>query len=199
GDGRFFNGHIKQSEYNRKWWELRTRYQGIKPPISRDETNFDPGAKYHIPANIAYIRTLMMVRCYNEWYSIFTKHLSISWIHRSSSSVFYFRFQEGRGHNQWALKSTTKKVRFSEKQKTFLDCKYNVGEQTGKKTNGEEVAREMSRARGKDGKRLFTIEDFLSSHQIASYLSRVTAKRRNLTVLECQAQEQLEVLREVTQ
>ncbi|XP_034947061.1 angiotensin-converting enzyme-like [Chelonus insularis] len=38
-----------------KWWELRLQYQGIIPPIPRIERDFDPGSKYHIPADIPYI------------------------------------------------------------------------------------------------------------------------------------------------
>lgn len=34
----------------------REQYQGIKPPVLRSELDFDPGSKYHIPANIPYIR-----------------------------------------------------------------------------------------------------------------------------------------------
>lgn len=34
----------------------RERYGGIKPPVLRSEMDFDPGAKFHIPANIPYIR-----------------------------------------------------------------------------------------------------------------------------------------------
>ncbi len=51
-----FAGKIKPADYNKTWWELRTRYQGITPPVSRDESNFDPGAKYHVPANVPYTR-----------------------------------------------------------------------------------------------------------------------------------------------
>ncbi|MFH1129824.1 MAG: M2 family metallopeptidase [Pseudomonadota bacterium] len=51
-----FAGKIKPNEYNQRWWELRTRYQGIKPPVERTEEDFDPGAKYHIAANVPYIR-----------------------------------------------------------------------------------------------------------------------------------------------
>ena len=36
--------------------ELRERYQGIRPPVARDEAAFDPGAKYHIPGNTPYSR-----------------------------------------------------------------------------------------------------------------------------------------------
>ena len=37
-------------------YTTRLLYQGIKPPIPRDETSFDAGAKYHVPANVPYIR-----------------------------------------------------------------------------------------------------------------------------------------------
>uniref|UniRef100_A0A6J0TXI6 Angiotensin-converting enzyme n=1 Tax=Pogona vitticeps TaxID=103695 RepID=A0A6J0TXI6_9SAUR len=51
-----FSGRTPPSRYNYDWWYLRTKYQGICPPITRNETNFDPGAKYHIPGNTPYIR-----------------------------------------------------------------------------------------------------------------------------------------------
>jgi peptidyl-dipeptidase A len=51
-----FSGKIKPENYNKAWWELRTRYQGIAPPVSRSETDFDPGSKAHIPANTPYSR-----------------------------------------------------------------------------------------------------------------------------------------------
>ena len=35
---------------------MRARYQGIAPAVERSEANFDPGAKYHIPANVSYTR-----------------------------------------------------------------------------------------------------------------------------------------------
>jgi peptidyl-dipeptidase A len=51
-----FAGKIKPANYNAGWWQLRTRYQGITPPTPRPETLFDPGAKYHVPGNVPYIR-----------------------------------------------------------------------------------------------------------------------------------------------
>ena len=38
------------------WDALRLQYQGIKPPVARDASRFDAGAKYHIPANTPYMR-----------------------------------------------------------------------------------------------------------------------------------------------
>jgi peptidyl-dipeptidase A len=51
-----FSGKIKPDEYNKMWWELRRKYQGIAPPVTRTEADFDPGAKYHVPANVPYAR-----------------------------------------------------------------------------------------------------------------------------------------------
>ena len=51
-----FSGAVGPSEYNRRWWELKLLYQGIVPPAPRSEAEFDPGAKYHVAANVPYMR-----------------------------------------------------------------------------------------------------------------------------------------------
>ena len=51
-----FSGGIKPNGYQAAWDALRLQYQGIAPPVARDETRFDPGAKYHIPATVPYAR-----------------------------------------------------------------------------------------------------------------------------------------------
>jgi peptidyl-dipeptidase A len=51
-----FAGQVKPENYNAAWWALREQYQGIRPPVERTEADFDPGAKYHIPANTPYTR-----------------------------------------------------------------------------------------------------------------------------------------------
>jgi peptidyl-dipeptidase A len=51
-----FSGEVAPEDYNKAWWEMRTRYQGIAPPVERTEDHFDPGAKYHVPANVSYTR-----------------------------------------------------------------------------------------------------------------------------------------------
>jgi len=53
---KVFAGEIPPAEFNSGWWDLRTRYQGIRPPVERSEADFDPGAKYHVPANTPYTR-----------------------------------------------------------------------------------------------------------------------------------------------
>ncbi len=43
---KVFNGEITPDSYNETWWEL----------LERSESDFDPGAKYHVPANVPYTR-----------------------------------------------------------------------------------------------------------------------------------------------
>ena len=51
-----FSGEIPPEDYNGAWWRLREKYQGIAAPLPRSEADFDPGAKYHVPANTPYTR-----------------------------------------------------------------------------------------------------------------------------------------------
>jgi len=51
-----FSGKVTPDQYNQHWWDLRLKYQGIAPPIARSAADFDPGAKFHIPNNTAYMR-----------------------------------------------------------------------------------------------------------------------------------------------
>ncbi|KAB0793117.1 hypothetical protein PPYR_12737 [Photinus pyralis] len=51
-----FDGNITSDDYNCKWWEYRTTIQGVEPPVDRCEEDFDPAAKYHIVADVPYLR-----------------------------------------------------------------------------------------------------------------------------------------------
>jgi len=53
---KVFSGEITPEQYNKAWWDLRLKYQGVAPPMDRPETYFDPGAKYHVAANVPYTR-----------------------------------------------------------------------------------------------------------------------------------------------
>jgi len=53
---KVFSGEVKPAEYNSAWWELRNRYQGVSAPVERSASDFDPGAKYHVPGNTPYTR-----------------------------------------------------------------------------------------------------------------------------------------------
>ena len=51
-----FSGETKFADYNTSWWQLRQQLQRIDPPMKRAKNDFDPGAKYHVPANVPYLR-----------------------------------------------------------------------------------------------------------------------------------------------
>ncbi|XP_033184105.2 angiotensin-converting enzyme-like [Bombus vancouverensis nearcticus] len=51
-----FQGRVTPDNYNCNWWDLAEEFQGIEPPVDRSEDDFDPGAKYHIIADVEYLR-----------------------------------------------------------------------------------------------------------------------------------------------
>ncbi|MFZ5927055.1 MAG: M2 family metallopeptidase [Acidobacteriota bacterium] len=53
---KVFSGEVKPEQYNRAWWDLRRKYQGVAPVSERGDEYFDAGAKYHVPANVPYTR-----------------------------------------------------------------------------------------------------------------------------------------------
>ena len=53
---KVFSGEITPEQYNKAWWDLKAKYQGVAPPVERSEADFDPGAKYHIASNTPYAR-----------------------------------------------------------------------------------------------------------------------------------------------
>ncbi len=53
---KVFSGEIPPGKYNQAWWDLRLKYQGLARPAPGSESDFDPGAKYHVAANVPYMR-----------------------------------------------------------------------------------------------------------------------------------------------
>jgi len=53
---RVFSGEIKPEDYNKAWWELRLKYQGLVPPAERPAGAFDAAAKYHVTNFVPYTR-----------------------------------------------------------------------------------------------------------------------------------------------
>ncbi|CAD5120084.1 DgyrCDS8665 [Dimorphilus gyrociliatus] len=52
-------GEIKPKDYNKFWWYLRKKYQGIKPPVKRDDDiDMDAASKYHVASFTPYLRYL---------------------------------------------------------------------------------------------------------------------------------------------
>ena len=92
----------------------------------------------------------------------------------------------------WAIRAAKKSYRFSDKQKSYLMAKFHIGQTTGRKVDAEVVAREMRRARGTDGVRLFQASEFLSSSQVASFFSRQSAAVRQSDPDEMDVQAALE-------
>jgi peptidyl-dipeptidase A len=53
---KIFSGEVTPAQFNQAWWDLRLKYQGIAPPGTRTEDDFDAAAKYHVAANVPYTR-----------------------------------------------------------------------------------------------------------------------------------------------
>ncbi|CAG4917509.1 unnamed protein product [Colias eurytheme] len=51
-----FRGTTTPNDYNCHFWQLRESIQGIEPPTTRTENDFDPAAKYHVSADVEYMR-----------------------------------------------------------------------------------------------------------------------------------------------
>ncbi|XP_037517553.1 angiotensin-converting enzyme [Rhipicephalus sanguineus] len=51
-----FTGETPFDKMNEKFWEYRIKYQGVSPPIKRNESFFDGGAKYHVALHVPYLR-----------------------------------------------------------------------------------------------------------------------------------------------
>lgn len=93
--------------------------------------------------------------------SMLTLLLSTSTLVTISSTA-----QEG-----WALKESKKPYRFNEKQKTYLEAKFNLGQETGRKLHPKDIAKEMRRVLNSDGKRLFKPMEFLTERQSPPFLA----------------------------
>lgn len=80
-----FSGQVKPENYNKAWWELRRQYQGVAPPLERTEADFDPGAKYHVPANVPYARYFLARILQFQFHRALCKEAGISGpLHRCS-------------------------------------------------------------------------------------------------------------------
>lgn len=92
----------------------------------------------------------------------------------------------------WALRSAKKAYRFNDNQKSYLTIKFQIGQRTGQKFDADEVARQMRRARGTDGERLFKTSEFLSPQQISSYFPCLSAavRQHNPQEMDVQAAEE---------
>jgi peptidyl-dipeptidase A len=82
---KVFSGEIKPADYNNAWWELKRKYQGVAPPEARSEADFDPGAKYHVAANVPYTRYFLMIVLQYQFHRALCKEAGYSGpLHRCS-------------------------------------------------------------------------------------------------------------------
>ena len=87
----------------------------------------------------------------------------------------------------WALKQHKKSVRFSVKQREYLQQKFQIGQTTGHKLDPEAVAIDMRYARDEEGLRLFAVGKFLKAQQIQSFFLRLAAKAKRQPLPESDA------------
>jgi peptidyl-dipeptidase A len=51
---KVYAGEVKPADYDKAWWELREKYQGIKRPAPGLADGFDAGAKFHVASDSTY-------------------------------------------------------------------------------------------------------------------------------------------------
>ena len=96
-----FSGKTRPADYNKAWWALRLKYQGIVPPLARTEEDFDPGAKYHIPANTPYMRYFLAYVLQFQFYRSMCKAAG----HKGPLHTCNFHGSKEAGKRLWAMLS----------------------------------------------------------------------------------------------
>ncbi len=106
-----FSGQVKPDSYNRAWWDLRLKYQGVAPPTPRGEEFFDPGAKYHVPANTPYARYFLASVLQFQFHRALAKAAGL---HGAAAPLLDLRQQgsgraaeEGAGHGRLDVRGRT--------------------------------------------------------------------------------------------
>ena len=80
-----FSGEVSPAEYNPSWWEMRRRYQGVVPPTDRSADEFDAGAKFHVPANVPYMRYFLADILQFQFHRALAREAGVSGpLHRAS-------------------------------------------------------------------------------------------------------------------
>jgi len=60
----------------------------------------------------------------------------------------------------------------------YLQKKFEIGQQTGRKEDPAQVADDMRRARNANGERMFTRTEWITKLQVQSIFSRLSARQR---------------------
>jgi peptidyl-dipeptidase A len=96
---KVFSGEVTPANYNASWWELRNRYQGVSAPVARSERDFDPGAKYHVPANVPYSRYFLAAVLQFQFYRSLCKDAG----HTGPLYTCSFYGSKAAGDKLWAM------------------------------------------------------------------------------------------------
>lgn len=96
-----FDGSIKPTEYNKAWWDLKAKYQGVAPVTARGEEYFDAGAKYHVPGNTPYTRYFLSHVLQFQFY----KSLCDAAGHKGPLYQCSFYGSKEAGQRYWAMLS----------------------------------------------------------------------------------------------
>jgi peptidyl-dipeptidase A len=95
-----FSGKTAPADYNDAWWALRTKYQGVMPPVARDAAlDFDPGAKYHVPGNTPYTRYFLARILQFQFY----RSLCDAAGHKGALYTCSFANSKAAGDKYWAM------------------------------------------------------------------------------------------------
>ena len=103
-----------------------------------------------------------------------TEDDSTNAIKRQGSDPFQCNLGQG-----WALhKPKGGAVCFSEKVRQYLISKFDFVEHSGRKEDPRQVSQDMRKAKGENGERLFSREEWLTKAQIQGFFSRLSSSRR---------------------
>ena len=79
----------------------------------------------------------------------------------------------------WVMKKSKKSIRVSERVRSYLPETFFQGEETGVKANIADIVCKMRSQRSSNGDKLFSKEEWLSTHQVARYFSRLSALNKS--------------------
>jgi len=82
---------LPQSQYNKTWWNLAKKYQGIEPPSQRGEEYCDAATKTHINTDPAYYYSYSIA---NVLLFQFHKYISDSILHQDPHATNYWGNKE---------------------------------------------------------------------------------------------------------
>ena len=114
--------------------------------------------------------------------SHYCKDVSGSYVHQAAAGPSTSSVAESADNPVslgWALKTTRKSVRLTEKIKDYLKTKFLEGEETGRKANPSDVASKIKTLRTATGQNMFAKDEWLEANQVARYFSRLSRLYRS--------------------